>query len=177
MRNWLFVGLPYFYIGKCLRRNQESIELKLRKVGTGWTLVFTILFILTTFIEHYVLVKIGANATRDHYFSTTMLAVSVFMLFLMFFNKRTMSSDIGRNDSTWIYILHPAFIILTDAISGRFKIYGYFYFRPFLVFIASIFVLNLYWEFKRCGLTIKMKWIQGNSLFYIDRCQKSVGTI
>ena len=138
MRNWLFVGLPYFSIGKCLRRNRESIELKLRKVGTGWTLVFTILFILTTFIEHYVLVKIGANATRDHYFSTTMLAVSVFMLFLMFFNKRTMSSDIGRNDSTWIYILHPAFIILTDAISGRFKIYGYFYFRPFLVFIASI---------------------------------------
>jgi len=139
IRNWLFVGLPYFSIGMFIRRNRESLKLKLGKVGTGWALVFTILFTMTTFIEHYILVKTGANATRDHYISTTMLAVSVFVLFLMFFNKRTVISDIGKNDSTWIYILHPAFIILIDAILGRFRVLGYFYFRPFLVFIASVF--------------------------------------
>lgn len=51
------------------------------------------------------------NTTRDHYISSTFLAVSLFLLFLSLKqSKVNVFSKLGEKDSLYIYILHPLFM-------------------------------------------------------------------
>ncbi len=133
VRNFMFVGLPYFLIGDMLYNYNIKI-----KVKNNLFLIF--LFICTTLIERYLLGRFGLNAIRDHYISTTFLCVSVFMLAVRFENKANKKwydslCFVGSKLSTGIYILHPMFInIMSEYAFG--KVYDYSY--PFLIFGLSI---------------------------------------
>lgn len=76
VRNFLFVGVPYFCIGRMIR---EGLGQKIKKNTAAFLIV---LFSLTTCVERFILVSIDMNPTRDHYLSSTLLAVAVFLFML-----------------------------------------------------------------------------------------------
>ena len=76
VRNFLFVGIPYFCIGRMIR---EGVGQKINK-NTAALLIF--IFSLTTCMERFILVSADMNPTRDHYISTTFLAIAIFLFTL-----------------------------------------------------------------------------------------------
>lgn len=151
LRNWLFVGLPYFLLGAWIRKNWNSlkgIKSTLTITGGGLTSVISI-------IECNVLNGMHLNATRDHYISTTLLAVCVFLTALLLQQKEAnVWSKIGERDSLYLYIFHPLLMILFATLSGKYlpqqgiteDIYGYL--RPVLVFISTLVFIRLLRKIK-----------------------------
>lgn len=147
VRNWLFVGIPYFTIGLLMNENNFRIGI--------WGIP---VFSLTTFIERWLLETSGMNAARDHYISTTFLAVAVFSFALEYKGKvGSRIEKAGRVCSTGIYIVHPIFITCYAYIIRRFEletIWGYI--APVIVFTTSLaFVTVFHWismnvKSKRC---------------------------
>lgn len=113
VRNFFFVGIPYFCIGQLIRKGF------LHKVKKNVLVILMIAFLLTSLLERFVLVSLNANATRDHYISTTLLAVTVFLFVLKCqWNNKTLVA-IGRKYSTWLYILHPIFINCIGTVAHK----------------------------------------------------------
>lgn len=142
VRNWLFVGIPYFLIGVWLSSNAD----KLKETLTKGKLVFAMFFFfLTTLLERYFLVSMGLNTTRDHYLSTTLLAVAMFGFFLLYAKpEENIAARIGRQDSTWIYIIHPIIITVLGKIAGKIgidSVYGVV--RPIVVFFVTAIVVDV----------------------------------
>ena len=103
-------------------------------------------FAFTTVLERYLLVSNGMNATRDQYISTTFLAIAVFDFALEYKGKvNDKLSKIGKDYSTWIYIIHPIFItVFTWLMSkiGLEQVWGYI--GPIAIFaISYIFVASV----------------------------------
>lgn len=87
LRNFLFVGIPYFSIGvfikKKVRYNNGNIcAYKYLFLGG------VVLFSLTSLLERYLLENYGINAIRDHYISTTLLSICLFLLAISFSQMR-----------------------------------------------------------------------------------------
>jgi surface polysaccharide O-acyltransferase-like enzyme len=144
VRNFLFVGIPYFCIGMIISQYREWIEHKLKK---QWVYLGVLVFSGFTILERKLLVQAGMNATRDHYLSTTFLACAVFLLFLLSFQRdlsggEKILSHIGRKCSTLIYILHPAIIMLCSAIFGSNSMY--LTFRPIIIYACSVLAVGVY---------------------------------
>lgn len=147
VRNWLFVGLPYFVIGMLLKEKETII----RKISK-WKLLVVIAFsALTTLLERYLLVSNNYNAKRDHYISTTFLAVSVFLFYMYYVqSKESILSRLGRNDSTWIYILHPMVIsVLRKAfeVIGVSKTINYIF--PIVIFAVTALTVEVITMIKK----------------------------
>ena len=69
------------------------------------------LFSLTSQLEKYILISIDKCPTREHYISSTFLALCLFWLLLSIkVEKPNVMSKIGENDSLYIYIFHPIFM-------------------------------------------------------------------
>ena len=136
VRNFLFVGIPYFSIGFLIR---DGMGRRIEKKALGCLIVA---FSLTSILERALLVNIGMNATRDHYISTTFLAVTVFLFALKCDGHKGILATIGRKHSTWLYILHPIFITCLGAVTKKVGIYGvYKYIAPIIVYIATLVFL------------------------------------
>lgn len=100
VRNWLFVGIPFFTIGMFMRKNSKF------RIGL-WGIP---IFMVTTVLERWILVTNGLNTTRDQYISTIFLSVAVFSYALKYKGEvNAVISKIGKDYSTWIYIIHPIF--------------------------------------------------------------------
>ena len=89
--------------------------------------------------------KWGGNAERDHYLSTTFLAVMVFLLFLYYIrDNNTLVSTIGREGSSWIYIFHYLVISLLGLFIRKIGfIEQYNYVRPIVVFVVTAFMVQI----------------------------------
>ena len=138
VRNFLFVGLPYFCIGELLRNWKTKIEI--RKL-----VPLVALLSCTSVLERFLLIRKGLNATRDHYISTTFLAVVFFLLFKEVYSRHRVTviekwaAKIGRDYSTWIYIIHPIFITVTGEVMRKIGLYEvYQYIAPMLIYSVSI---------------------------------------
>lgn len=120
VRNYLFVGIPYFAIGWALGIHKEKKLEKSRWWKGILPLAGVAVFTGTSIWERRYLEAVQANAQREHYISTTFLTLSVFLVFLCwagFYKRRILSgllAWIGRNCATMIYILHPAVITVMD---------------------------------------------------------------
>lgn len=145
VRNWLFVGIPYFSIGIWLRENNNFIQAKLKNRGKQKLVLLIILTVNTTLLERFILVSLNLNAARDHYISTTFLAIAVFLYFVLYVSqKENVISLLGKKDSGWIYILHPIFITLMASLVksiGMDRIY--LYIQPILVFLITAAFIEL----------------------------------
>ena len=138
VRNFLFVGLPYLCIGMMIR---DGLGQRLKK----WILV--VLFSLSSLLERYLLVTAQMNATREHYISTTFLAVSIFLLFLKVRHVLKPLAWIGRKCSTWLYILHPIFLTVIGTASRKLggEIYGFYLcLAPVWVYAATLGAISLF---------------------------------
>ncbi len=144
VRNWLFVGLPYFSIGMLIRKNEEWI---IKHVNYSVVFLFLIIGCIGTILEKSILVYIGKNAIRDHYLSTTILAVSVFIFFVfMMVSKLLKLSYVGEHFSTWIYVLHPIVLDIINLITKRFgALFNncFNWVRPLIVYFATILLIAL----------------------------------
>lgn len=153
VRNFLFVGIPYFCIGQLIR---NSFGKSISKRMSAW---MVLLFSLTSLLEHFILVNTNMNATRDHYISTTFLAVAVF-IFTLKFNSHQINEDIvpkkiwekqnitsllgviGCKYSTWLYVLHPIFITGIRTMMNEIGVYEIYKFvAPIIVYITTIMFL------------------------------------
>lgn len=64
-------------------------------------------------MENHLLVRLDMNAIRDHYLSSTFLAISLFLLFLS--TKQTNAnilSILGEKYSLYIYIYIPSVVFI-----------------------------------------------------------------
>lgn len=140
VRNFMFVGLPYFLIGDILYKYKAKISFKKPEI-------FSFIFICTTLLERFLLGNFNLNAVRDHYISTTFLAVAVFLVAIKYENKKQSKLNnamcfIGAKLSADIYILHRGFLVIMSEIVKHVNnntlsiIYNYF--APFIAFGVSI---------------------------------------
>jgi len=143
VRNFLFVGIPYFCIGSFISKYKNVINEKLS--DKKWVLgVCIVLFSATTLLEKYMLVIHNINATRDHYISTTFLSCVVFVLFMLTYHREIntpehIAARIGREYSTLIYVVHPIFITVLSYIFGKIGLASlYTPLRPIIVYIFTI---------------------------------------
>lgn len=154
VRNFIFVGIPYFCVGNYINTNIYS---KIKENANKKYIFFIIVFILTTIIERYMLIYLNANATRDHYISTTFLAIFMFIYFLLYKNDNSKIKEyiakIGREYSTLIYILHPAVIEILNRIFEDMYFYKKIY--PLCIFMVTLFLCIIYkkiTDLKKIGL-------------------------
>ena len=154
VRNFLFVGIPYFAIGHVIRHAYVQNKLKPRH-GKYLLVAATVFSIMLCVIEKYILLALKIEAKRDHYISTTVLAIVVFILFLTAFSNENKKlkwiSDIGRKNSLDIYIIHPMVMDVLSIISRKLRIENaYVYVAPGLVFAVSIFLSVIYRRVLNC---------------------------
>lgn len=140
LRNFLFVGLPYFCLGMLIRKYRKSFKLG-RIILLGGVILFTI----TSYIERDILIALNAVASRDHYLSTTFLAISLFLLVTSFnISRDNTLTKIGKTDSLFIYILHPIILGICGIIALRIGlVQAYSYIAPFFCFFLTMFVIRV----------------------------------
>ena len=113
VRNFLFVGLPYFIIGVYMKRNKPRLKIEKELIWGG-----IVLFSFTSLLENRLLISLNLNPERDHYLSSTPLAILLFVLFYNIKqNRPSLISRIGERDSLYIYVLHPLWISLFYKLS------------------------------------------------------------
>ena len=144
VRNFLCVGIPYFCIGTLIRDKRCS-----EKWNKKVLQVLIVIFAITSLAERFILVSAGLNATRDHYISTTFLAIYLFVYTLKsdWHNKGV--AVIGRKYSTWLYIIHPIFITVFAMITGKLGIKSiYRCIAPIMVYCATLIFLIILQKVK-----------------------------
>lgn len=172
MRNFLFIGLPYFLIGNLLYENKEKLVEKfpLRKLA-----ILIPVFALTTVLEEQFLNAARKDAIGDLYISTTFFAVAVFLFAVQAkqVSDENVLAVIGKKYSTYIYILHLMFInIFNKFVTASNKILDNTI--QIAIFLASLLVAILYVKFKGKFLLawkkcvnlvdlVKLKYTRGQS--------------
>lgn len=145
VRNFLCVGIPYFCIGTLIK--EKNLEKNVNKTILSFVII---LFSIMGICERFILVANGMNAIRDHYISTTLLAISIFIYVLKSNWKNEGLAKIGREYSTWLYVIHPIFITILDFITKKIGIYSvYRYTGPIIIYIISLIFLILLKNIKR----------------------------
>lgn len=141
VRNFLFVGIPYFtlgmYINNVFKTKKYNRFINNKKV----LIILIVFFIVTTILERTILIHFNVNAVRDHYISTTFLVISLFIYFANFENTTNnkmlkIISEFGRKFSTGIYIFHPIIGAVCNKIFKGSTVYNYLV--PFIVFGATL---------------------------------------
>lgn len=151
VRNFLFVGIPYFAIGMGIRwliRSERTVSVK-------GTILLIFIFSTTTILERFFLITVHANATRDHYISTSFLAVSVFLFFIEKYKNRKIgklekiAGMLGQNCSTGVYIIHPVFITVSAVVMRKLGLNAvYSFVAPFMVFFISYSAILIFHRIK-----------------------------
>ena len=146
IRNFLFVGIPYFSIGVFIKKrynNGNICACKYLFLGGA------VLFSLTSLLERYLLENYGINAIRDHYISTTLLSICLFLLAISFSQMRSCSVWVllGAKYSLYIYVLHPlvdyCFKYLNKMLMPHcWNQLIYLYGAPFIVLISTIMMIE-----------------------------------
>ena len=154
VRNFIFIGLPHFYIGMYIRKIYDSK--KLIFVRRNLLVTMSIIFSASIIAELLFLKSLNGTMVKSHYISTTCLAVVIFILAIT--DRQYNGSiynhivSIGRNYSTLIYIIHPIWIVILNYIIAKIGMYKIYYsVRPFAVFIMtllSIWIYNKIIKFK-----------------------------
>ena len=122
LRNFLFVALPNFCI-----------------IGGG------ILGVLTSYIERDILTMLNAIASRDNYLSTTFLSLCLFLLVTSFsVSSDNIMTKIGKDDSLYIYILHPIILGVCGIITLRTGLARpYSYVAPIICIFFTMFTIKV----------------------------------
>ena len=144
VRNFLCVGIPYFCMGNLVREKRYP-----EKWNKKVLQVLIVVFAITSLAERFALVNAELNATRDHYFSTTFLAICLFVYALKSNRRNERVAVIGRKYSTWIYIIHPIFITAFSMVVGKLGIKSiYRCVAPIVVYCAALIFLIILQKVK-----------------------------
>lgn len=139
LRNFLFVGIPYFAIGTIIKGNTDCIGAFNRRVLFGYAILFT----LTLYLERYILFYLDKNALREHYISSTFLSIFVCLIALSIkTGNKSLLSKLGEKDSLYIYVFHPIFVTCCTILFRKMQLYDiYMCLSPIIVlFLTIIFI-------------------------------------
>lgn len=98
------------------------------------------LFAFSSQIEKYILISIDKCPTREHYISSTFLAISLFWLLMSIkVEKPSVLSKLGERDSLYIYIFHPIFMwIMSTGFKKTVLLDMYSWIAPFAVLVSTL---------------------------------------
>ena len=103
IRNFLFTGLPFFLIGGYIACKRETFE----KTNQKCMVAAVLIFMVTSLLESYFLLRNNLTANKNLYISTIPLTICLFTLFQFHVKiKENLFTRIGRDDSLYIYIFH-----------------------------------------------------------------------
>lgn len=156
VRNFMFVGIPYFMLGNFIRKIHDKNNMSINNRLLIWGII---IFSITTLLEKYILINNNMNAVRDHYISTTLLVVVVFIYLLKnkYIFSKTIIEKIGYKYSLSIYIIHPIVIGILNYLFIHYLNLGiiYDYLAPFIVYFISIVIAICYNKIKTYILNSK----------------------
>lgn len=112
-RNFLFLGLPCFYIGFFLNENKNDKH--------NYCLISVILLIVNI-VEIYLLRKFNLYSGREMFLTTPFLAISVFEMFSKIKFSRKLSliiAEVGKKHSANIYYYHKFIEDIVRIIVGK----------------------------------------------------------
>ena len=152
LRNFLFVGIPFFYIGKLFKSIDVS-KIKIKNISLAFLIV---LFCATTMVEKYTLMYFGVYARREQYLSLTLLTVVVLLFVLKnpLENPGRLSGYIaysGRKYSLAIYVVHPILIFVSNFAAkhlGTVLGTAYSFVSGIVIFLTSWLVAIIYYRLK-----------------------------
>lgn len=129
IRNFIFVGLPFFYIGKFI--NENKVENKVDKN----IIIIILLFILLT-------IEI-CNYTSELYFCSIILSIYLFLLCIKYPNVENKALEfIGEKLSMYMYIIHPAIkyiiIYLFEYLNWNGIIWEYI--NPLIMLLTTLII-------------------------------------
>ncbi|MDO4586972.1 MAG: acyltransferase [Planctomycetia bacterium] len=152
VRNVLFVGVPYFYLGIFIRNHQAKIEQLLNK-----RMLIALIFIFYCIIvcENEIHLRFNPNGVTDFFIFLPFLTASIFLLAISYpeLSKNSVVSQIGFQYSLMIYIIHPVFIDLFNFIdhSVHFNIF-ISNLLPFAVFLLSLLFAMIFQKFVQINV-------------------------
>lgn len=147
MRNFIFIGIPYFFIGNLIRIKFENDQLNFK---SGYAFVGIVLsYILSLFEQRFYQAQ-GLMNNREHYIGTTFFVSLIFLLLVMkpsFMEKS--GFDKIADYTLYIYIFHPIIItiyrevisFLPKELSNGIELVG-----PFFIFFLSL-LSSIVWVF------------------------------
>lgn len=150
-RNFLFFALPFFMIGRLIRKRNISITTIKRKVlciGIG---VFGLGISL---IEYYF-----TRQKVDFMLGFLLMSTAAFLFFL-YCNSTSkllaVLADAGKKYTLFIYIMHPLIGIVTKTVAGRINFNAYPYFATPIVFIITLILAICWHRFYRSIKKMKL---------------------
>lgn len=164
VRNYLFVGIPFFTIGYLIGCKRDWLMKKLNSFWMGLFFLGAVFFYRISAQERAFLREAESDAERQHYIGTTFMAICIFFLFLAWEKYRRSRillkplAWIGKRYSTLIYILHPAFM---DVLGYRYpdeSVPGYELYmrwRPCWIFLATLSFVAVW-----CLILDGIKWVR-----------------
>lgn len=158
MRNFLFIGIPYFLIGDLLYKNKENL---IKKFSIKKLTILIPILVLTTVLEEHILTINKMDAIGDIYISTTFLAIAIFLFAIQVkqVSNENILAIIGRKYSTYIYVLHLVFIDIFNKYVSSNNILNNSI--QIIIFLASLLVAIIYVSFKN---KILIAWKKCNNL-------------
>ena len=157
-RNFLYCGLPFFWLGCLFGERKEALEGCLDKKKMTLLLGGILVFWNMALMEQRWLTKMNALGTEEEYGGTIFLAVCIFLLFIgwqNFYKENVVTrimAKIGKDYSMLIYVLYYAVLqALSKCFKGRHTMLarGYRQYGMMFVFAATVVLVAAYGAAKR----------------------------
>lgn len=138
-RNFLFDGLPFFYMGQLVHRLEPSL---MRSLTKRRSLLLLLAAVICMWLEATVMMNLGQNLSRTFYLSIPLLSFGVFTVLLNFPNigAGTFLARYARDASMIIYIIHHAVEDTIKYVAERFwgvEMFRHSTLRFLLIFLIS----------------------------------------
>lgn len=152
IRNFIFVGIPYFYIGKLFK----SVDVNAIKLNNASLIILAVLFCVTTYLEKHMLMYFNLDTAREQYLSTTLFTLVVFVLALKnpLENPGRLLGYVaysGKKYSLAIYIVHPVLVFASGFVVkhlGPMFTTVYSFVSGFILFAAAWIIAIIYYGIK-----------------------------
>lgn len=149
VRNFLFVGLPYFLLGSFVKTREYKIGSINRKYLYGGVILFTI----TSYIESWFLMYFNCCSPREHYISTTFMTLFLFILILSYnVGQSTWLSNFGGKYSLYVYIIHPLPMwgvkYVVTLLQCKILLECYSVIAPLIVLGITLFIVKILKRYK-----------------------------
>ncbi|MCH5188898.1 MAG: acyltransferase [Oscillospiraceae bacterium] len=138
-RNWIFDGLPFFYMGQFIHRHESKF---LSVITKGRGILLLVLSAAAMWLEGTIMLRLGLSVSRTFFISLLPLSFSVFMLLLNFpdIGKGTFIARYARDASMIVYIIHhmveDGIKLAAESLCGV-KMYQHSTIRFILIFTIS----------------------------------------
>lgn len=138
-RNWIFDGLPFFYMGQFIHRHEGKFMSAITK---GRSVLLLLLSVAAMWLEGTIMLRLGQSVSRTFFIAILPLSFSVFMMLLNFPNigRGTFIARYARDASMIVYIIHHMVEDVIKLVAESLwdvKMYQHSTIRFCLIFVIS----------------------------------------